>query len=85
MASGRLRTNTEFQAKCSSTKPLRIMPRAAPPPAMPLHTAMALGRSEAGKTLMRIDSVEGMIMAPARPMAARAAMRAPAVWAPKAA
>jgi len=45
-------------------KPLRIMPTAAPPPAMPAHTAMALDRSEAGKTLVRIDSVEGMIIAP---------------------
>ena len=52
---------------------------------MPLQTAMALGRSEAGKTLVRIDSVEGMIIAPARPMTARAPMRPPALLAPKAA
>ena len=84
-ARGRLTTNTAFQEKCSRMKPLRIMPRAAPPPAMPLHTAMALGRSWAGKTLVRIDSVEGMIIAPARPMTARAPMRPPALLAPKAA
>ncbi len=78
-------TKTECQAKCSRTKPLRSMPRAAPPPAMPLHTAMAFGRSWAGKTLVRIDRVDGMIIAPARPMTARAAMRPAAVSAPKAA
>ena len=49
-----------------------IGPMAAPAPEMPAQTAMALGRSWAGKTLVRIDSVEGITNAAARPMIARA-------------
>ena len=47
---------------------------AAPAPEMPAQMAMALGRSWAGKTLVRIDRVDGMMNAAARPMIARAAM-----------
>ena len=49
-------------------------PRAAPPPEMPAQMAMALARSWAGKTLVRIDSVAGMTNAAPRPMTARLAI-----------
>ena len=49
-------------------------PMAAPAPEMPAQMAMALGRSWAGKTLVRIDRVDGMTKAAATPMTARAAM-----------
>jgi hypothetical protein len=71
-ATGRLSRNTECHDQCSSMKPLTIIPMAAPPPDTAVQMAMARARSPAGNTLVRIDSVDGMIMAPARPMTARA-------------
>ena len=47
---------------------------AAPLPEMPAQMAIALARSRAGKTLVRIDSVDGMTNAAPMPMIARAAM-----------
>ena len=43
--------------------------------------AMALGRSWAGNTLVRIDRVDGITNAAATPITARAAMTWPALWA----
>ena len=74
MMTGTLTRNTEPHQKCSSRKPEATGPMAAPPPAMPAQTAMALGRSSGGKTLVRMDSVAGMTKAAARPITARAPM-----------
>ena len=50
-------------------------PRATARPENPAHTAMARPRSRGSrKTLVRIDSVAGMISAPPMPMKARLAM-----------
>ena len=71
---GMLTRNTDPHQKCSSRKPLATGPMAAPAPARPAHRAMALARSWGGKTLVRIDSVAGMIRAAPIPMTARRAM-----------
>ena len=52
---------------------------AAPAPEMPAHTAIALARSRVGKTLVRIESVDGMTNAAPTPMIARAAITWPEV------
>ena len=49
-------------------------PSATPTPAVPAHTPIALPRSFAGKTLVMIESVAGMMNAPPMPMNARVAM-----------
>ena len=82
---GMFTANTEFQAKCSSMKPVMSGPRATPAPLMPAQMATALARSRRGKTLVMIDSVAGMTMAPATPMTTRAPMSWPAVSAKTAA
>ena len=71
---GRLTRNTEPHQKCSSSSPDATGPKAAPLPEMPAQMAMALARSRAGNTLVRIDSVDGMTNAAPMPMIARAAM-----------
>ena len=76
---GMFTRNTQPQWKCSRMKPEAMGPRAAPPPEMPAQVAMALGRSWAGKTLVRIDSVDGITKAAATPMIARPAMTTPDV------
>ena len=66
--------NTDPYQKCPSSQPLITGPN---PPAAPVRLAqmaMALVRSPGGKTLMRIDSVAGMISAAAAPITARQAM-----------
>ena len=68
---------TAFQSKCSTMKPESSMPMAPPPPATPAQIATAFARSSRGKTLVRIESVAGMIMAPAAPMTTRAPMSSP--------
>jgi len=78
-SSGTFTRNTEPHQKCSTRKPDTGGPSAAPPAAIPAHTAIALARSSAGNTLARIDSVEGITKAPAKPMTARAAITWPAV------
>ena len=45
-----------------------------PSPATAAQIPIAFGRSSAGKTFVRMDSVEGMISAPPTPMRARLAM-----------
>ena len=71
---GRLTRNTEPHQKCSSSRPDASGPRAAPLPEMPAQMAIALARSRAGNTLVRIDSVEGMTNAAPMPITARAAI-----------
>ena len=76
MMTGTLTRNTEPHQKCSSRKPEATGPMAAPPPAMPAQTAMALGRSSGGNTLVRMESVAGMTKAAASPITARAPITA---------
>ena len=65
----------EPQLKWASSTPPSTGPRAMPTAAMAAQMAMARARSSAsGKTVPRIDSVDGMIMAPPMPMKARVAM-----------
>ena len=71
---GRLTRNTEPHQKCSSSRPDASGPSAAPLPEMPAQRAIALARSRAGNTLVRIDSVDGMTNAAPMPMIARATM-----------
>ncbi len=60
--------------KWPSSKPLATGPNAPAAPVTLAQIAIAFGRSWAGKTLMMIESVDGMISAPATPMIARHAM-----------
>ena len=69
---GRLTRNTEPHQKCSSSRPEASGPRAAPLPEMPAQMAIALARSRRGKTLVRIDSVDGMTNAAPTPITALA-------------
>ena len=71
---GRLTRNTEPYQKCSRSSPEATGPIAAPAPEMPAQMAIALARSRAGKTLARIDSVDGMTNAAPTPMMAREAI-----------
>ncbi len=71
---GMLMRKTEPHQKCSSSNPEVTGPIAAPAPEMPAQMAIALARSRPGKTLVRIDNVEGMMNAAPTPMMARAAM-----------
>ena len=63
-----------LQAKCSIRKPPEIGPMAMPMPATAAQMAIAFGRSCAGKMLVRIESVVGMIPAAPRPISAREAI-----------
>jgi hypothetical protein len=67
---------TLFQSKCSSSQPPEVGPTATPMPDTAAQAAIALGRSCAGKMLVRIDSVVGITPAAPSPMMARAAIRA---------
>ena len=71
---GRLMRNTDPHQKCSRRKPDATGPTAAPLPEMPAQIAIAFARSRAGKTLVRIESVDGMTNAAPTPMIARAAI-----------
>lgn len=74
---GTLMKKIECQEKWSiSTPPSTGLPTRPSIDTEP-HAAIALGRSSSSKTVMRIDSVEGMISAPPTPMATRAAMTSP--------
>ena len=77
MITGTLMRNTEPHQKCSSSRPDVIGPMATPAPDTPAQMAMACVRSCAGKTLVRIDRVDGMMNAAARPMMARPAITCP--------
>src|SRR5205085_10971325 len=71
---GTLIRNTDPYQKCPSKKPLATGPSAPAAPVMLAQMAIALGRSLGGKTLMMIESVDGMMNAPAAPMTARHAI-----------
>ena len=71
---GRLTRNRLCQLKCSSSQPPVMGPTAMPTPDTAAQMAIALGRSCAGKMLVRIDSVVGMIPAAPRPISAREAI-----------
>ena len=73
---GRLTRKTELQPKCSISQPPPTGPMAMPSPATAAQMPIAFGRSSAGKTLVRIESVDGMISAPPIPMSARLAISA---------
>src|SRR5580700_7812974 len=64
---GTLMRNTEPYQKCPSSRPLATGPKAPDAPVMLAQIAIALGRSCGGKTLMMIESVDGMMNAPAAP------------------
>ena len=64
--------NTDDHEKCSSRNPPTIGPIATPSPEKPAQMAIARPRSTGSRnTLIRIDSVAGMINAPPMPMKAR--------------
>ena len=65
---------TEPYQKCPSRNPLATGPNAPAAPVMLAQIAIAFGRSCGGKMLMMIESVDGMMNAPAAPMTARHAM-----------
>ncbi len=60
-------TKIDPHQNCSSSAPEPTRPRTAPAPAKPLHTATARARSSAGKTLVMVDRVLGMIRAAPMP------------------
>jgi hypothetical protein len=70
--SGTLIRNTDPHQKCSSSRPEATGPIAAPPAATPAHVEIALPRSWAGNTVVRIDSVDGITNAAAAPITTRA-------------
>ncbi len=72
--SGTLTRKTEPYQKCPSSQPLATGPMAPAAPVTLAQIAMALVRSSGGKTLTRIDSVDGMMNAAPTPITARQAM-----------
>ena len=62
-ASATLRPKNDCQAKNSRSAPVTNRPSTAPPPAMPTHTPMALGRSAPENEVVMTDRVVGMIAA----------------------
>ena len=69
----------EPHQKCSSRMPPVIGPRPMPSADTPAHTPIALPRSSGSvKTLVMIDSVDGMMNAPPMPISARVAISASA-------
>ena len=69
---GRLTRNTDPHQKRSSSRPEASGPSAAPLPEMPAQMAIAFACSRRGKTLVRIDSVDGITNAAPTPITARA-------------
>src|SRR6476620_2011747 len=80
ITTGTFTRNTEPHQKWLSNHPPTIGPIAIPRPDTPAHIPIARPRSSAGKTLVRIDSVDGMISAPPTPIRARLAISALDVW-----
>ena len=75
MPIGMFTQKTDCQEKCSSRIPPVIGPMATASPENPAQMAMARPRSRGSRnTLVRIDSVAGMIRAPPMPMKARVAI-----------
>ena len=76
MPIGMFTQNTELHEKCRSRSPPITGPMATARPEKPAQTAIARPRSRGSRnTLVRIDSVDGMISAPPMPMNARLAIR----------
>src|SRR5215210_1825446 len=75
---GTFTRNTEPHQKCFRRSPPATGPKATPRPDTPAHAAIAFARSFPEKTLLRIDSVDGMIAAAPRPISARLAIRSSA-------
>jgi hypothetical protein len=72
---GTLTRNTDPHQKWARSHPPAMGPTAIPIPVVPDQMPMARARSRSPvKTLVRIDSVDGMIAAPPMPMKAREAM-----------
>src|SRR5205085_1547820 len=71
---GMFTMSTEPYQKCSSSQPLITGTMKMVDPALAAQLEIALGRSCGGKTLTRIDNVDGMTNAAAAPMRARQAM-----------
>src|SRR6476661_8234287 len=71
---GMLTRNTEPYQKRPSNQPLATGPIAPAAPVTDAQMAIAFVRSCGGKTLTRIDRVEGMISAAPTPIAARQPM-----------
>ena len=65
---GTLTRKTEPYQKWPSSQPLATGPMAPAAPVTPAQMAMALVRSSGGKTLTRIDSVDGMMNAAPTPI-----------------
>src|SRR5260370_39416691 len=80
MIDGTLMRNTEPHQKWARSRPLAIGPRAPAAPVTLAQMAMAFGRSCGGKTLMRIDRVEGMMRAAPAPITALQAMSCHMTW-----
>ena len=76
ITTGTFTRKTEPHQKWLSSQPPTMGPIAMPRPETPAQMPIARPRSSAGKTLVRIDSVEGMISAPPMPMSARVAINA---------
>jgi hypothetical protein len=71
---GRLIRKIEPYQKWPSSQPLATGPIAPAAPVVAAQIAIAFARSRAGKTLTRIESVDGMMNAAPAPMSARHAM-----------
>ena len=71
---GTLMRKTAVQLNCSSSQPPLAGPMPTPMPATAAQMPIAFARSSAGKTLVMIDSVVGMISAPPMPMSDLVAM-----------
>ncbi len=67
------------QAKWSISTPPRTGLPTSPSIDTEPQAAIALGRSSSSKTVIRIDSVDGMISAPPTPIAIRTAISSPGV------
>src|SRR5262245_4442590 len=76
ITTGTFTRNTDPHQKWLSSQPPTIGPIAMPRPDTPAQIPIARPRSSAGKTLVRIDKVDGMISAPPTPIRARLAIRA---------
>jgi hypothetical protein len=72
---GRFTRKIDPQLKCARSHPPSVGPIAMPRPVTADHIAMALARSDVSeKTLVSIDSVDGMMAAAPRPITTRLAI-----------
>jgi hypothetical protein len=68
---GRLTRNTRLQSPCSTSQPPVTGPMTMPRPLTAAQIPIALPRSCAGNTAVRMESVDGMMNAPPMPISAR--------------